>query len=151
MGLSFSVPKGTPLPPSLHNIYKEIESDVGCKMDFSNGDLTNWASQGVLLLNAYLSVRAHQPLSHRREEYDSFIADCLNYLDKLDQPIVFLLWGGFAKGYAKYVTHPKHFVLTSVHPSPLSANRGGWFGCKHFSKTNEILSRFGVPKILWQN
>ena len=151
MGLSFSVPKGTPLPPSLQNIYKEIESDIGCKMDFSNGDLTNWASQGVLLLNAYLSVRAHQPLSHRREEYDRFIADCLNYLDKLDQPIVFLLWGGFAKGYAKYVTNPKHFVLTSVHPSPLSANRGGWFGCKHFSKTNEILSRFGVPKILWQN
>ena len=151
MGLSFSVPKGVPLPPSLINIYKEIENDIGCKMDFTSGDLTCWAKQGVLLLNAYLSVRASSPLSHRREEYEKFISDCMDYLDSLDQPIVFLLWGGFAKRYIAKIHNPAHAVLTSVHPSPLSANRGGWFGNHHFSKCNSYLSSHGVTPITWQN
>lgn len=151
MGLSFSVPEGVPLPPSLINIYKEIENDLGCKMDFNNGDLTCWAKQGVLLLNAYLTVRENVPLSHARKEYDSFIADTMNYLDTLDQPIVFLLWGGFAKKFIPFVKNKNHFVLTSVHPSPLSANRGGWFGKHQFSKANEILISHGASPIDWSN
>lgn len=151
MGLSFSVPKGVPLPPSLINIYKEIEDDLGVPMDFQNGDLTCWAKQGVLLLNAYLTVRENRPLSHKREEYDSFIADTMRYLDTLNQPIVFLLWGGFAKKFIPFVKNPNHFVLTSVHPSPLSANRGGWFGKHQFSKTNEILVGRGSAPIHWGN
>lgn len=150
MGLSFSVPRGEPLPPSLLNIYKEIEGDLGVKMNFNNGDLTPWAKQGVLLLNAYLTVRENQPLSHKREEYDMFIADVMDYIDGLDQPIVFLLWGGFAKKFASYVHNPLHLVLTSVHPSPLSANRGGWFGNGHFGKTNSFLQENGVAPIDWK-
>ncbi len=151
MGLSFSVPKGIPLPPSLVNIYKEIENDLGCKMDFSNGDLTCWAKQGVLLLNAYLTVRENAPLSHARKEYDCFVADAMRYLDTLDQPIVFLLWGGFAKKFIPFVKNKNHFVLTSVHPSPLSANRGGWFNEHQFSKANEILASHGATQIDWSN
>lgn len=151
MGLSFSVPKGVALPPSLLNIYKEIENDIGCKMDFTSGDLTCWAKQGVLLLNAYLSVRASSPLSHRREEYENFISDCMDYLDSLSQPIVFLLWGGFAKRYIAKIHNPNHLVLTSVHPSPLSANRGGWFGNHHFSRCNAYLSKRGIAPIKWDN
>ena len=151
MGLSFSVPKGVGLPPSLVNIYKEIENDLGVKMDYSNGDLTPWAKQGVLLLNAYLTVRMNHPLSHRREEYDAFIADVMEYLDSLPQPIVFLLWGGFAKHFIPYVKNPNHFVLTAVHPSPMSANRGGWFNMRLFSKTNQILESHGSSPIHWGN
>lgn len=150
MGLSFSVPQGCPLPPSLQNIYKEIEDDLGVPMNDRNGDLTPWAAQGVLLLNAYLTVREGQPLSHSRAEYDAFIADVMDYIDTLDQPIVFLLWGGFARKYKKYVHHPLHFVLESVHPSPLSANRGGWFGNHHFSKANKLLTENGKPAIDWR-
>ena len=150
MGLSFSVPHGIPLPPSLQNIYKEIGLDLGIAMDFSNGDLTPWAKQGVLLLNAYLTVRGSQPLSHRREEYEKFIADVMNYLDTLDQPMVFLLWGGFAKRYLPFIKNGKHIALTSVHPSPLSANRGGWFGNHHFSKTNQYLASNGISPIDWR-
>jgi uracil-DNA glycosylase len=150
MGLSFSVPKGTPLPPSLQNIYKELEGDLGIKMDFQNGDLTPWAKQGVLLLNAYLTVRAHSPLSHKREEYDLFIADVMRYLDTLDQPIVFMLWGGFAKKFIPFVKNPKHRVLKAVHPSPLSANRGGWFGEHLFSRCNAILTGQGLKAIDWR-
>ena len=150
MGLSFSVPKGMPLPPSLINIYKEIEGDMGVKMDFNNGDLTQWAKQGVLLLNAYLTVRENQPLSHRNEEYDSFIADTMRYIDTLDQPIVFLLWGSFAKKFTAFVKNPKHKVLSAVHPSPLSANRGGWFDKHNFSQCNAFLVRMGVSPIDWK-
>lgn len=149
MGLSFSVPKGLELPPSLINIYKEIEADCGVKMNFWNGDLTPWAKQGVLLLNAYLTVQANKPLSHRRAEYDAFIADVMDYIDSLDQPIVFLLWGGFAKRYLATIHNHKHTALLSVHPSPLSANRGGWFGNHHFSKANAYLSSNGVSPIDW--
>lgn len=150
MGLSFSVPSTTPLPPSLLNIYKEIEGDLGVTMK-RNGDLTYLAKQGVLLLNAYLSVRQSEALSHRLPEYEQFMDDVLDYLDKLPQPIVFLLWGGFAKKYLKKITNPKHLVLTSVHPSPLSANRGGWFGNHHFSKTNAYLLSHHIEPIVWTN
>ncbi len=149
MGLSFSVPRGIDLPPSLVNIYREIEKDLGIKMNFANGDLTAWAKQGVLLLNAYLTVRANEPLSHKRKEYDEFIADTMNYLDKLEQPMVFMLWGGFAKKYKAMIKRKNHLILESVHPSPLSANRGGWFGMHLFSKCNEYLEKAGVESIDW--
>ncbi len=149
MGLSFSVPRGIPLPPSLWNIYKEIEQDVHVPMNYENGDLTPWAKQGVLLLNAYLSVRENQPLSHKCEQYDRFIADVMRYLDTLDQPIVFMLWGGFAKKFEGFVRNSKHIVLEAVHPSPLSANRGGWFGKHLFSACNNYLQKQGVSPIDW--
>ena len=150
MGLSFSVPKGTALPPSLVNIYKEIQNDIGVSMDFANGDLTPWAKQGVLLLNAYLTVRENQPLSHRNAEYDSLLADTMRYLDTLKQPVVFLLWGNFAKKFAKFVKNPKHKVLSAAHPSPLSANRGGWFGKHNFSDCNLFLQENGIEPIDWK-
>lgn len=151
MGLSFSVPQGIQLPPSLQNIYKEIESDLKIKMNFQNGDLTCWAKQGVLLLNAYLTVRAGEALSHQKEEYDDFIADVMSYIDSLDQPIVFMLWGTFAKKYASSIHNPKHFALMAAHPSPLSANNGGWFGKHLFSQCNALLSEHGREPIDWRN
>lgn len=150
MGLSFSVPQGIEPPPSLINIYKEIENDLGIKMNRNNGDLTPWARQGVLLLNAYLTVRAGQPLSHNRVEYEKFIKDVMVYLDELDQPIVFMLWGSFAKRYIPFIHNPKHAYLTAVHPSPLSANRGGWFNRHLFSECNAILEKGGVSPIDWK-
>ncbi len=150
MGLSFSVPSNTPLPPSLKNVYKEIESDLGVKMNFQNGDLTPWALEGVLLLNAYLSVRASSPLSHRIPEYDEFMSDVLDYLDTLNQPLVFLLWGNFAKRYAKKVHNAQHLILEASHPSPLALSHGGWFGMGLFSKANEFLSSNGVSPIDWK-
>lgn len=150
MGLSFSVPSGVKLPPSLVNIFKEIESDLGIKMR-NDGDLTYLAKQGVLLINAYLSVREGQPLSHHREEYDLFMIDLMKYLDNLNQPIVFMMWGNFAQKFAKYVANPEHIILKSVHPSPLGANHGGWFGLKQFSRCNDYLVSKGVKPIDWQN
>jgi uracil-DNA glycosylase len=150
MGLSFSVPSSVRLPPSLVNIYKEIESDLGVKMK-NDGDLTYLAKQGVLLLNAYLTVRQSEALSHRLPEYEQFMDDVLDYINELPQPIVFLLWGGFAKKYLKKITNPQHHVLTCVHPSPLSANRGGWFGNRHFSKTNAFLKEHNISAIVWEN
>lgn len=150
MGLSFSVPSGVKLPPSLVNIYKEIDSDLGIKMR-NDGDLTYLAKQGVLLINAYLSVREGQPLSHHREEYDLFMLDLMKYIDKLNQPIVFMLWGNFAQKYAKFVANPERLILKSVHPSPLGANHGGWFGLKQFSRCNSYLIEHGVKPIDWQN
>lgn len=150
MGMSFSVPRGIDLPPSLINIYKEIEKDFGVKMNFDCGDLSPWAKQGVLLLNAYLTVRADSPLSHNRKEYDDFMAETMKYLDSLNQPIVFMLWGAFAKKYKKMITNKNHLILEAVHPSPLSANRGGWFDQKLFSKCNDFLESKGVESIDWQ-
>lgn len=150
MGLSFSVPRGIDPPPSLINVYKEIQDDLKIKMNFDNGDLTPWAEQGVLLLNAYLTVRAGQPLSHKRDEYDNFINDVMVYLNGLDQPMVFMLWGGFAKQYEPLITNPKHLVLKAVHPSPMAANQGGWFGRHLFSQCNYYLSKEGVNSIDWQ-
>jgi uracil-DNA glycosylase len=148
MGLSFSVPRGIEPPPSLINVYSEIQDDLGIKMNFSNGDLTPWAQQGVLLLNAYLTVRAGEPLSHAIPEYDEFINDTMVYIDQLQQPIVFMLWGSFAKKFQPLVTNPKHLVLMANHPSPMSANRGGWFGNHLFSKCNAYLTEAGDFSLL---
>jgi uracil-DNA glycosylase len=150
MGMSFSVPRGIDPPPSLINVYKEIESDLKIKMNFENGDLTPWAKQGVLLLNAYLTVRAGVPLSHKRPEYDEFIHDVMVFLNQLEQPIVFMLWGTFAKKFIPEISNPKHLILTASHPSPMAANYGGWFGNKHFSQCNEYLSKNNVTPIDWQ-
>jgi uracil-DNA glycosylase len=150
MGLSFSVPSGEMLPPSLKNIYKELENDLGLHMK-NDGDLSYLGRQGVLLINAYLSVRKNQPLSHHCEEYDLFMKDLFEYMDKLDQPIVFMLWGGFARKHKKYITNKKHIVLESVHPSPLGANHGGWFNLHQFSRCNNFLLENGVKPIDWQN
>ena len=150
MGLSFSVPSTTKTPPSLINIFKELENDLGLKMR-NDGDLTYLAKQGVFLINAYLSVRKGEPLSHRRHEYDLFMADLMEYLNKLNQPIVFMLWGNFAKKYEKILTNPEHLILKSVHPSPLGANHGGWFNLHQFSRCNEYLKAHNVKPIDWQN
>lgn len=150
MGLCFSVPSGVELPPSLINIYKEIENEYGIKMK-NDGDLTYLAKQGCLLLNTILSVRAHQALSHNINEYKLFIADVLNYIDKLNQPIVFMLWGNNAKQYEQYIHNPNRLVLKSVHPSPLSANRGGWFNNNHFKKCNDYLKSKNIKEINWAN
>lgn len=151
MGLSFSVPVGIELPPSLINIYKEIEKEYNAKLNFNSGDLTYLAKQGCLLLNTLLSVREHQALSHNIKEYALFIADVLNYIDTLNQPIVFMLWGNNAKQYIKYIKNPNRLILTSIHPSPLSANRGGWFNNNHFKKANDYLKEHGIKEINWVN
>ena len=151
MGLSFSVPKGIKVPPSLVNIYKEIIDEYNCKMDFSSGDLTYLAKQGVLLLNSILSVRAHQALSHNNNDYRLFLARVLEVLDHQTQPIVFLLWGGPARKLKEYLHNPSHLILECVHPSPLAANHGGWFGNGHFKKTNEYLRKNGTKEIKWSN
>lgn len=151
MGLSFSVPKGIKVPPSLVNIYKEISQEYDCKMDFSSGDLTYLAKQGVLLLNSILSVRAHQALSHNIEEYRLFLSKVLEVLDHQKQPIVFLLWGGPARKLKGYLHNPSHLILECIHPSPLAANHGGWFGNNHFKKTNEYLRKSGLKEIKWSN
>ena len=151
MGLSFSVPKGIKVPPSLVNIYKEIVDEYQCKMDFSSGDLTYLAKQGVLLLNSILSVRAHQALSHNNEEYRTFLARVLELLNQQQQPIVYLLWGGPARKLKAYLHNPNHLILECVHPSPLAANHGGWFGNGHFKKANEYLCKNGLKEIKWSN
>ena len=151
MGLSFSVPKGIKVPPSLINIYKEIINEYNCKMDFSSGDLTYLAKQGVLLLNSILSVRAHQALSHNNNDYRMFLARVLEVLDHQTQPIVFLLWGGPARKLKEHLHNPSHLILECVHPSPLAANHGGWFGNGHFKKTNEYLCKNGLKEIKWAN
>ena len=151
MGLSFSVPKGIKVPPSLVNIYKEIAQEYNCKMDFSSGDLTYLAKQGVLLLNSILSVRAHQALSHNNEEYRMFLARVLEVLDHQKQPIVFLLWGGPARKLKAYLNNPSHLILECIHPSPLAANHGGWFGNNHFKQANAYLQNNGEDEIKWTN
>lgn len=150
MGLSFSVRSGIKLPPSLVNIYKEIHNDLGINMK-NDGDLTFLAKQGVLLINAYLTVRESEPLSHHIIEYDLFMKDLMNYLNTLSQPIVYMLWGGFARKYKKYITNENSLILESSHPSPLSANRGGWFNKHQFSTCNHFLTKKGVKPIDWQN
>ena len=151
MGLSFSVPQGVKVPPSLINIYKEIAQEYNCKMDMSSGDLTYLAKQGVLLLNSILSVRAHQALSHNNEEYRLFLSKVLDVLDHQKQPIVFLLWGGPARKLKAYLHNPDHLILECIHPSPLAANHGGWFGNNHFKKANEYLINHHSLPIDWQN
>jgi len=147
-GLCFSVSDGVQHPPSLINIFKEIESDLGTSYPKS-GNLERWADQGVLLLNATLTVRAHEAGSHQKKGWENFTDRVIKTISKEREGIVFLLWGGYAKKKAVLIDENKHYVLTSGHPSPLSANRGYWFGNKHFSKTNELLIKIGKKPIEW--
>lgn len=147
-GLCFSVLRGIEPPPSLKNIYKELESDVGF-IPPMHGELTHWAKQGVLMLNAVLTVRAHQANSHKGCGWESFTDRVIAELNNKKTPVVFLLWGANARQKAKVITNPIHVKLETVHPSPLSAYNG-FFGCKHFSKCNEILIKSGQAPIDWQ-
>ncbi len=147
-GLCFSVKGGTAHPPSLINIFKEIQTDLN-KPYPDSGDLTSWADQGVLLLNATLTVRARQAGSHQNKGGEIFTDAVIKQLSNEREGLVFLLWGGFAKKKAALIDASKHHILTSGHPSPLSANRGLWFGNKHFSKTNDILNQKGQKMINW--
>ena len=148
MGLSFSVPDGIAMPPSLLNIFKEIEGDVGTSMPVS-GNLTRWAEQGVLLLNATLTVRAHAAGSHQRHGWETFTDAAIRALSAGREHVVFILWGGYARSKAALIDRTRHLVLESVHPSPLSANRGGWFGNHHFSRCNDYLVQHGLQPINW--
>ena len=146
-GLCFSVAEGVPNPPSLQNIFKEILSDLGTPMP-SNGDLTRWAHQGVLLLNATLTVQAHQAGSHQRKGWEEFTDAAIRHLAEEREHLVFILWGAYAQKKGAFIDRNKHLVLTSAHPSPLSAYNG-FFGNKHFSRTNEYLKAHGITEIDW--
>lgn len=147
-GLCFSVPEGTTLPPSLKNIFKEIESDLKIKC-LPSGDLSRWAKQGVLLLNTVLTVRESAPNSHKGKGWENFTTAVIKKINEKNSPVIFVLWGGNAKVFLPYINTNKHNVLTSAHPSPLSAY-SGFFGCKHFSKINEILQKNGKNPINWE-
>ncbi len=148
-GLSFSVQKGIPFPPSLRNIFLELKQDLNCPIP-SHGDLTSWAKQGVLLLNATLTVEAGKAGSHQRFGWENFTNDVIKTMSQEKDFVVFLLWGGYARKKKVFIDESKHAILECAHPSPLSANRGGWFGNKHFSKTNDLLSENGMQVIDWQ-
>ncbi|TVZ51708.1 uracil-DNA glycosylase [Dokdonia sp. Hel_I_53] len=147
-GLCFSVQDGISHPPSLTNIFKELHTDTGIAIPIS-GNLERWADQGILMLNATLTVRAHEAGSHQKKGWEQFTDAVITALSEKRENIIFLLWGGFAKKKGKKIDTTKHHILTSGHPSPLSANRGYWFGNKHFSKTNELLSQEGKEEIVW--
>lgn len=148
MGLSFSVPEGVMMPPSLVNIFKEISDDLGKPMS-TNGDLTRWARQGVLLLNATLTVRAHQANSHQRLGWSFFTDAAIKALAAHRDHIVYMLWGGYARSKKGFIDASHNLILESVHPSPLSANRGGWFGMHQFSRCNAYLEANGLTPIDW--
>ena len=145
-GLSFSVPDGVKAPPSLVNIFKEIKDDIGIPIP-NKGNLTNWAKQGVLLLNATLSVRENQAGSHQNKGWEIFTDMVIKTLSDKKEHLVFLLWGNYAKQKTALIDVNKHLVLTAPHPSPLA--RGGFFGCNHFSKTNAYLKQYNIPEIDW--
>lgn len=147
-GLSFSVRKGVAPPPSLINIFKEIKSDIGTDNLGRHGELISWAENGVLLLNSVLTVRANQPRSHRNIGWEIFTDNIITLLNQRETPIVFLLWGNDAKAKEKLITNPNHLILKAAHPSPLSAFNG-FFGCRHFSKTNKFLNSHGIESIDW--
>lgn len=147
-GLCFSVNKGVALPPSLKNIYKEMEEDLGIVQP-KHGYLQSWAAQGVLMLNTVLTVEEGKPNSHAKLGWQTFTDEIIKLVNTQEKPIVFLLWGRNAINKAKFINQNKHLVLTSVHPSPLSAY-GGFFGCKHFSKCNEFLIKNGIKPIEWK-
>ena len=147
-GLSFSVQQGVQFPPSLQNIFKEIADDLGNPVPAS-GDLTRWARQGVLLLNATLTVRAHQANSHSMLGWQQFTDAAIQALARGREHLVYMLWGGYARGKAYMIPKDRNLVLESVHPSPLSANRGGWFGQHQFSRCNQYLQQQGKEPINW--
>lgn len=147
-GLSFSVQDGVPYPPSLQNIFKEIHDDLGTDIP-ATGNLTRWAKQGVLLLNATLTVRAHQANSHATLGWQSFTDAAIKALATQREHLVYMLWGGFARGKSYMIDKQNNLVLESVHPSPLSANRGGWFGQHQFSRCNVYLEQNGIEPIKW--
>ena len=147
-GLSFSVQEGVPYPPSLQNIFKEIQLDLGTPIPTS-GNLERWAKQGVLLLNATLTVRAHQANSHAALGWQQFTDAAIRALAAEREHLVYMLWGGYARGKAYMIDKSSNLVLESVHPSPLSANRGGWFGQHQFSRCNEYLEQHGIASIKW--
>ena len=147
-GLCFSVKPDVEVPPSLVNIYKELQDDLGCRIP-NNGYLVKWAKQGVLMLNTVLTVRAHQANSHRGIGWEQFTDAVIRAVDAQDRPIVFLLWGRPAQMKKSMLHNPKHLILEAPHPSPLSAYRG-FFGCKHFSQTNAFLEKNGLAPIYWQ-
>lgn len=147
-GLSFSVPKGVKLPPSLRNIFKELLDEQLLPEMPVQGDLTQWAKQGVLLLNAVLSVQQAKAGSHAKKGWETFTDEVIKHISTECDGVVFLLWGAYANSKSKLIDTNKHFILSSVHPSPLSAYRG-FFGCKHFSKTNQLLSQQGKEVINW--
>ena len=148
MGLSFSVPNGEILPPSLKNIYKEIENEYGVKM-VNNGDLTYLAQQGVLLLNAVLTVEEHLPTSHKDKGWETFTDNVIKLINTKKEPVVFILWGSYARNKKELITNPEHLIIESPHPSPFSA-RTGFFGSKPFSKTNEYLKSKGIKEVNWR-
>ena len=150
MGLAFSVPDTSICPPSLNNIFKEIEIEFGkeCK---KVGNLTYLADQGVLLVNTILTVEEGKPMSHKIKEYAIFTRNLLGFLENLDQPIVYMLWGGNAQKYEQYVTNPNHIVIKRTHPSPLGANQGGWFNMNTFKNCNQFLESKNSKPIEWWN
>lgn len=147
-GMCFSVNPNIKIPPSLQNIYKELHRDLGCKIP-NNGYLLKWARQGVLLLNSVLTVEKDKPASHQGKGWEIFTDKIISEINKKETPVVFLLWGNFAKKKAELITNPKHLILTSSHPSPFAV-RYGFDGCSHFSKTNNLLIKTGQAPIDWQ-
>ena len=147
-GLSFSVCDGVTFPPSLQNIFKEIQQDLGTPIPMT-GNLTRWAEQGVLLLNATLTVREHQPGSHQRHGWEQFTDAAIKALNAHRDNLVFILWGGYARSKASLIDASRHLILQSAHPSPMSANKGGWFGNHHFSRANAYLAEHGQQTIIW--
>ena len=145
-GLSFSVLEGVKRPPSLNNIFKELYSDLGIQRN--NNTLTDWAKQGVLLLNAIMSVEKDTPLAHKGKGWEIFTDNIIRYLNEREKPIVFILWGSYARSKKELITNKNHYIIESAHPSPLSASRG-FFGSKPFSKTNEFLEKNNMKKINW--
>lgn len=148
-GLSFSVQRGIPLPPSLKNIYQELYDDLGIP-PARHGDLSGWARQGVLLLNSVLTVNAGAPASHQNKGWENFTDYVIDVINEKTQHTVFILWGAYAQRKGQRIDRNKHLILKAAHPSPLAANRGGFFGCKVFSKTNQYLSQHGKAPIQWQ-
>lgn len=147
-GLAFSVGKNVKVPPSLQNIYKEINRDLGLKIP-NNGFLLKWARQGVLLLNSTLTVQKDKPGSHQNKGWETFTDNVIKAINEKEEPVVFMLWGNFAKSKASLITNPKHLVLMSSHPSPFSV-KYGFEGCSHFSKANKFLQENGIEPIDWQ-
>ena len=148
-GLSFSVQRGIALPPSLRNIFHELMNDLAIPA-VRHGDLSQWAAQGVLLLNSVLTVEEGKPTSHQKQGWEDFTDTIIDVLNEQREHIVFILWGAYAQRKGQRIDREKHLILTAAHPSPLSANRGGFFGCKVFSKTNYYLKQHGIEPINWQ-